>query len=53
MGREPLAAEPNTHIARYGVKWVYYLQTNESNIVEYRSEDRGYSVYNARVIYAG
>ena len=59
-GREPLAAEPNTHIASYdfyalgnSTQWVYYLQTNKSNIVEYRFEDHDYTMYNTRVIYAG
>lgn len=51
-GREPLAVEPNTHIVSHR-KWVYFLQTNESNIVEYRFEDRDYSLYNTRVIYTG
>lgn len=31
---------------------MFYLQTNESNIVEYKFDDHDYTVYTTRVIYA-
>lgn len=58
-GRDALAAEPNTHIEHYGYltennvpQYVFYLETNASNIVEYRFDDHDYTVYTTRVIYA-
>lgn len=58
-GRDALAAEPNTRIESYGfvtegtvTQWVAYLQTNASNIVEYRFDDNDYTLYTTRVIYA-
>lgn len=57
-GRDALAAEPNPRIESYGfvttenvTEWVFYLQTNASNIVEYRFDD-DFTVYTTRVIYA-
>lgn len=61
-GREALVAEPNTHIERVPYytdgnaspsESRFYLQTNESNIVEYRFEGHNYTLYNTQVIYAG
>lgn len=63
-GREALVAAPNTHITHIDVytdadenaspsEPRFYLQTNESNIVEYRFEGHNYTVYNTQVIYAG
>lgn len=60
-GEDALTAEPNTQIGYYQYyrkadntsQWVYYLQTNGSNIVEYRFEDYLYTEYTTRVVYAG
>ncbi|MCJ1267004.1 hypothetical protein MMC22_006889 [Lobaria immixta] len=61
-GRNALAAEPNTRTAslRYHTDGnarpsgsAIYLQTNESNIVEYRFEGDDYTAYKTRVIYSG
>lgn len=60
-GEDALTAEPNTQIVVYSFyriadntpQFVYYLQTNGSNIVEYRFEDYHYTGYTTRVVYAG
>lgn len=59
-GRDPLTAAPNTRIQSDSFQTekndrssVYYLQTNGSNIVEYRFDDDSYTVYSTRVVYAG
>ncbi|MCJ1265760.1 hypothetical protein MMC22_005640 [Lobaria immixta] len=57
-GSNALAAEPNTRIASYAfvtienTERVFYLQTNGSNIVEYRYDSHEYTLYTTRVIYA-
>lgn len=61
LGGDALVAEPNTRIELFGIydegnttQWVYYLQTNESNIVEYKlTEDKNSTVYNTTVVYSG
>ena len=57
-GRDALVAEPNTHMGSFnfdtqlkGSEWMFYLQTNDSNIVEYRFDDHSYTLYNTRLIY--
>lgn len=57
-GRDALVAKPNTHIVTHNflssnTQSVFYLQTNESNIAEYRCEVPNYTVCNTSVIYAG
>lgn len=56
--RDALAAEPNTQIESFefytdenGSQWAYYLQTDESNIIEYQFEDHSYTEYNTRAVY--
>lgn len=57
--RDFLFAEPNTQIEGYGIRnernldqWMYYLQTNESNIVECRYDDDDSVMHITRVVYA-
>lgn len=56
-GMNARAAEPNTYIGCLLAhsdrnERLFYLQTNESNIVEYRYGDDNFPVYTTKVIYA-
>lgn len=54
-GREALAAEPNTKMSSFcagdDAHCVFFLQTDENNIVEYQFEGHNYTTYSTRVIY--
>lgn len=58
-GRYALAAEPNTRAKSFRIyqgnvmKYVYFLQTNKSNIVELRFKDNSFTEYTTRVVYGG